>query len=272
MCSSDLDPASVRRGPFNDVPQNLHGLEARLITSPYHRMSEFCGTCHDVSNPLYSKNAKTGEYALNTLGAAHPTQNPMDMYPEQRTYSEWLNSAYVNGVQYADHRFGGLHVRRELLVLGDVARKPVAQRRQRLCIQVPPARAHLGLQLHYSFIEARVRATGDLMMARKIVGHHQSLLGIEMLLGHAREAAQCRIDLRAPVVRDETFELRDRCSQRAVLLIEHRNAELNVFCMMVAHVLRPDFPKVGHRFTPVVAQTFDLDRMRAKKGASCKRI
>jgi len=102
-----VDPVSVRRGPFSDVPQNLHGLEARLITSPYHRMSEFCGTCHDVSNPLYTKNAKTGEYVLNTLGAPHPTQNPMDMYPEQRTYSEWLNSAYVNGVQYADHRFGG---------------------------------------------------------------------------------------------------------------------------------------------------------------------
>lgn len=102
-----VDPESTRRGPFNDVPQNLHGLEARLITSPFHRQSEFCGTCHDVSNPIYSKNAKTGEYALNALGAAHPTQNPMDMFPEQRTYSEWLNSAYVNGVQYADHRFGG---------------------------------------------------------------------------------------------------------------------------------------------------------------------
>lgn len=29
------------------------------------------------------------------------------MFPEQRTYSEWLNSAYVNGVEYADHRYGG---------------------------------------------------------------------------------------------------------------------------------------------------------------------
>jgi len=102
-----VDPSSSRRGPFDDVPANLHGVEARLITSPYHRQSEFCGTCHDVSNPIYSKNAKSGEYQLNALGAAHPTQSPMDMFPEQRTYSEWLNSSYVNGVQYADHRFGG---------------------------------------------------------------------------------------------------------------------------------------------------------------------
>ncbi len=102
-----IDPESSRRGPFDDVPQNLHGVESRLITSPYHRQSEFCGTCHDVSNPIYTKNAKTGAFELNALGAAHPTQDPMDMFPEQRTYSEWLNSDFVNGVEFADHRFGG---------------------------------------------------------------------------------------------------------------------------------------------------------------------
>ncbi len=102
-----VDPASSRRGPFDDVPMNLHGYDAKLITSPYHKSSEFCGTCHDVSNPIYSKNAKTGEFQLNALAAAHPTQNPGDMFPEQRTYSEWLNSAFPNGVAYADHRFGG---------------------------------------------------------------------------------------------------------------------------------------------------------------------
>jgi len=101
-----IDPDDNRRGPFDDVPINLHGSETKLITSPYHRTSEFCGSCHDVSNPLYSKNKK-GEYVLNALGAPHPTQDPMDMYPEQRTYSEWLHSAFPNGVAYPDHRFGG---------------------------------------------------------------------------------------------------------------------------------------------------------------------
>jgi nitrate/TMAO reductase-like tetraheme cytochrome c subunit len=106
-----IDPDDARRGPFSDVPVNLHGQSSsgqpvRLITSPYHRSSEFCGTCHDVSNPIYSKTPK-GDYVLNALGAAHPTQNPHDMFPEQRTYSEWLNSSYVNGVEYADGRYGG---------------------------------------------------------------------------------------------------------------------------------------------------------------------
>lgn len=106
-----VDPRDARRGPFSDVPVNLHGQGpngemARLITSPFHRASEFCGTCHDVSNPLYSK-TKKGHYALNAYDAPHPTQDPMDMYPEQRTYSEWLHSAFPSGVAYADRRFGG---------------------------------------------------------------------------------------------------------------------------------------------------------------------
>ena len=101
-----IDPGDNRRGPFSDVPMNLHGGDTKLITSPYHRSSEFCGTCHDVSNPLYDKNAK-GHFVLNQLGSAHPTQNPHDMFPEQRTYSEWLKSAYPNGVAYSDQRFGG---------------------------------------------------------------------------------------------------------------------------------------------------------------------
>ena len=46
-----VDPKSTRRGPFSDVPQNLHGVEARLITSPYHRQSEFCGTCLLYTSP-----------------------------------------------------------------------------------------------------------------------------------------------------------------------------------------------------------------------------
>jgi hypothetical protein len=101
-----IDPEDNRRGPFSDVPENLHGGGTKLITSPYHRSSEFCGTCHDVSNPLYTKNAKGG-YVLNSLGSPHPTQDPHEMFPEQRTYSEWLKSAYPNGVAYPDNRFGG---------------------------------------------------------------------------------------------------------------------------------------------------------------------
>jgi hypothetical protein len=107
-----VDPADVRRGPFSDVPINYHGTDQFgtpiwLITSPFHTKSEFCGTCHDVSNPVFTKN-QAGQYEIGPLGAPHPTQNPHDMFPEQRTYSEWKNSQFATtGVEFPDGRFGG---------------------------------------------------------------------------------------------------------------------------------------------------------------------
>ncbi len=111
-----VDPVDARRAPPDDVPDNLHGLDAlgepvRLISSPFHKSSEFCATCHDVSNPLTMKQVdKKGgvHYALAPLDAPHPTQNPRDMFPEQRTYSEWAMSQFADGgVVYPDQRFGG---------------------------------------------------------------------------------------------------------------------------------------------------------------------
>ncbi|MBL9119688.1 MAG: hypothetical protein JNL80_07230 [Phycisphaerae bacterium] len=107
-----VDPADARRGPFDDVPLNLHGLsiigeQIKLVASPFHKKSELCGTCHDVSNPVYMKQ-KNGTYGLGRLNAPHPTQNPHDMFPEQRTYSEWALSEFASdGVVFADNRFGG---------------------------------------------------------------------------------------------------------------------------------------------------------------------
>jgi hypothetical protein len=107
-----IDPDDTRRGPLDDVPLNLHGLTVsgepvRLIYSPFHKKSEFCGTCHDVSNPAYVKDKK-GKFVLGALDAPHPTQNPMDMFPEQRTYSEWALSEFAStGVSFPDDRFGG---------------------------------------------------------------------------------------------------------------------------------------------------------------------
>ncbi len=102
-----VDPDDVRRGPLNDVQVNMHGVP--ILISPFHRTGQLCGTCHDVSNPVYSRQPN-GTYALNAVGSAHPTGNPNDMMPEQRTYSEWLNSDFANGgVYFPDHRFGGDH-------------------------------------------------------------------------------------------------------------------------------------------------------------------
>ena len=108
-----LDPADSRRGPYDDVPANYHGVDQfgtpiPIITSSYHRDSAFCGSCHDVSNPVFviDNPGDTGE--ITPMGFPHPTQDLADMVPEQRTYSEWANSDFADGgVVFPDGRFGG---------------------------------------------------------------------------------------------------------------------------------------------------------------------
>ena len=107
-----MDPKDARRAQLADVPLNLHGLsiigeQIKLVASPFHQKSELCGTCHDVSNPVFVKQ-KDGTYGIGRLNAPHPTQNPHDMFPEQRTYSEWSLSEFATeGVAFDDNRFGG---------------------------------------------------------------------------------------------------------------------------------------------------------------------
>ncbi len=121
-----VDPNDVRRGPFDDVPSvPLYGADglpvgpyhnstnvpnsSKLIFSPYHSDGAFCGTCHDVSNPAFSAEPD-GTFALNRLDEPHPTMNKGDMFNEQRTFSEWLNSTFASeGVYFEDRRFGGNH-------------------------------------------------------------------------------------------------------------------------------------------------------------------
>jgi hypothetical protein len=109
-----VDPDDVRRGPFDDVPDNLHD-PVPIIPSAFHRKSEICATCHDLGNPAYLRKPD-GTYVLEDKkaghgpGMPHPTQDPHDMFPEQRTYSEWLNSEFAtDGVLFTDGRFGGNH-------------------------------------------------------------------------------------------------------------------------------------------------------------------
>ncbi|MFK7959025.1 MAG: dockerin type I domain-containing protein [Phycisphaerales bacterium] len=104
-----VDPHDVRRGPYEDIAMNpdmnLHGVP--VVFSPWHSRGDLCGTCHEVRNPIFTRDAN-GDYVLNALGEEHPTQDPNDMYPEQTTYSEWLNSTFATaGVQFDDGRFGG---------------------------------------------------------------------------------------------------------------------------------------------------------------------
>ncbi len=102
-----VDPRDTRRGPFADIPVNYHGVP--MHHSPFHSTSEMCATCHDVSNVMTVRRPD-GSWGLDSLGTPHPTARAHDMFPEQRTYSEWLNSQFAReGVPYPDRRFGGNH-------------------------------------------------------------------------------------------------------------------------------------------------------------------
>lgn len=99
-----VDPTDLRRGPFTDAQcAPFHNFAA----SPFYQKSAMCGTCHDVSNPAFTRQMDD-TYAPNSFGDRHPTGNKYDMRPVERTYSEWLNSEYATppGVDAAG-RFGG---------------------------------------------------------------------------------------------------------------------------------------------------------------------
>ncbi len=97
-----LDPDPVRRGPYADAQANH-----LFLDSAFHRSSDLCGTCHDVSNPVFLAGAEPGLYEPAPLDAPHPTGDKRDMFPVERTYSEWSVSAYAAGGVYAPQFAGG---------------------------------------------------------------------------------------------------------------------------------------------------------------------
>ena len=97
-----IDPEDRRRGPF-DLP-NFFLHEWRQ--SDFHRESLLCGTCHDVSNPVFELQSD-GTYALGNLDQAHPTGDKHDQFPIERTFSEWKASDYAIAPIETDGRFGG---------------------------------------------------------------------------------------------------------------------------------------------------------------------
>lgn len=86
------DPGAEKRGPFSDPLIAGHN----SIYSPFHLSSNMCGTCHDVSNPVF---VQTGpdDYAPNAFDAQHPDQGVRNMKPVERTFSEWQASAFAQG-------------------------------------------------------------------------------------------------------------------------------------------------------------------------------
>ena len=84
------DPAPVRRGPYSDVDASHQWLESDFMLS-----ADMCGTCHDVSNPVFIAGSGPGVYDVQTLDEAHPDGNKRNMFPVERTFSEWSASEYA---------------------------------------------------------------------------------------------------------------------------------------------------------------------------------
>jgi hypothetical protein len=86
------DSENAKRGPYNDAT-GRH----QMYYSPFHRSSDICGTCHDVSNPAFTRpNTTTATYTFNGTGFQSPTHDLRLMFPVERTYSEWTKSDYAD--------------------------------------------------------------------------------------------------------------------------------------------------------------------------------
>lgn len=101
-----VDNNDNRRGPlFN--PQANHNVNY----ATFHKVSNICGTCHDVSNPVYSAVRNSSgdiiDYVPNTWDAPAPNFSPYEQFPIERTYSEWMMSAYNSPGGIAGTAFGG---------------------------------------------------------------------------------------------------------------------------------------------------------------------
>ena len=84
-----VDSDDIRRSQYDDADAAPHN----WAYSAFHTTSELCATCHDVSNPAFSK-AMDGTYQPNSPGMVASSFDTYDMFPVERTYSEWKMSDY----------------------------------------------------------------------------------------------------------------------------------------------------------------------------------
>jgi hypothetical protein len=100
------DDVDRRRGPYFD-PQANHDTPY----SPFHSDSKLCGTCHDVSNPVYETvrdlEGNIIGYQLGEFDQPAASFNPYDMFPVERTFSEWSVSEYNTPGGFSGTYFGG---------------------------------------------------------------------------------------------------------------------------------------------------------------------
>lgn len=97
-----IDPnASRRRGPFIDAVAP-HG----VLVSPFHAQAALCGTCHDVSNPVFDR-LPDGTYAPNPFDAPSDEFGSHAIGAVERTYSEWFHSDFNTPQGVYAPEFGG---------------------------------------------------------------------------------------------------------------------------------------------------------------------
>ena len=95
------DANNAKRGPFTDA-----AARHQMFYSPFHKEAAICGTCHDVSNPAFSKQVD-GSYMPNDFNAPAPDFNPYSLFPIERTFSEWKMSEYNTPLGVHAPQFGG---------------------------------------------------------------------------------------------------------------------------------------------------------------------
>lgn len=84
------DPDPVKRGPYADADS-----DHQFYQSDFTLSSNLCGTCHDVSNPAFVAGDAPGKYEVDVLGQEHPDGDRRNMFPVERTFSEWEASEFA---------------------------------------------------------------------------------------------------------------------------------------------------------------------------------
>lgn len=97
-----MDPDPFKRGPYSDVQASHQWLQSDFTLS-----ADMCATCHDVSNPAFVAGTAPGIYEVQALDAPHPDGDKRNMFPVERTFSEWSASQYAAGGVYQPQFAGG---------------------------------------------------------------------------------------------------------------------------------------------------------------------
>ncbi len=97
-----VDPSGTRRGPFADAVA-----PHAFLVSPFHQEAAVCGTCHDVSNPVFVLDPDSGTYVPNGFDEPAAAFGSHQIGPVERTYSEWFHSEYNTEQGVYAPEFGG---------------------------------------------------------------------------------------------------------------------------------------------------------------------